>query len=79
MKKTAIYPGTFDPITYGHIDVIRRSLKVVSKLIIAVSNDYSKNSSAWKSVFAYNRSNNYVGVIMELRQEIKKGVMNNGL
>ena len=42
-------------------------------------NDYSKSSNAWKSVFAYNRSNNYVGVIMELRQEIKKGVMNNGL
>tara|TARA_Y100000590_G_scaffold468316_1_gene650645 strand:- start:2905 stop:3399 length:495 start_codon:yes stop_codon:yes gene_type:complete len=44
MKKIGIYPGTFDPITYGHIDVIRRSLKVVSKLIVAVSNDYSKNS-----------------------------------
>ena len=43
MKKIGIYPGTFDPITYGHIDVIRRSLKVVSKLIIAVSNDFSKN------------------------------------
>ena len=43
MKKIGIYPGTFDPITYGHIDVIRRSLKIVTKLIIAVSNDYSKN------------------------------------
>ena len=43
MKKIGIYPGTFDPITYGHIDVIKRSLMVVSKLIIAVSNDYSKN------------------------------------
>ena len=43
MKKIGIYPGTFDPITYGHIDVIRRALKIVSKLIIAVSNDYSKN------------------------------------
>ena len=42
MKKIGIYPGTFDPITYGHIDVIRRSLKVVNKLIIAVSNDFSK-------------------------------------
>ena len=43
MSKIGIYPGTFDPITYGHIDVIRRSLKIVNKLIIAVSNDYSKN------------------------------------
>jgi len=43
MKKVAIYPGTFDPITYGHIEIIKSALKIVSKLIIAVSNDYSKN------------------------------------
>jgi|TARA_B100000959_G_scaffold281803_1_gene346753 pantetheine-phosphate adenylyltransferase len=43
MTKIGIYPGTFDPITYGHIDVIRRSLKIVNKLIIAVSNDYLKD------------------------------------
>ena len=43
MSKIGIYPGTFDPITYGHIDVIKKSLKIVNKLIIAVSNDYSKN------------------------------------
>ena len=42
MNKTGIYPGTFDPITKGHIDVIKRSLKIVDKLIIAVSNDHSK-------------------------------------
>ena len=41
--KIGLYPGTFDPITYGHIDVIRRALKIVSKLIIAVSNDYTKD------------------------------------
>jgi pantetheine-phosphate adenylyltransferase len=43
MNKIGIYPGTFDPITYGHIDVIRRSLKIVDKLIIAVSNVYIKD------------------------------------
>jgi pantetheine-phosphate adenylyltransferase len=43
MKKIGIYPGTFDPITNGHIDVIKRSLKIVDKLIIGVSNDYNKD------------------------------------
>jgi len=43
MKKIGIYPGTFDPITKGHIDVINRSLKIVDKLIVGVSNDYYKD------------------------------------
>jgi len=43
MNKIGIYPGTFDPITYGHIDVIKKSLKIVNKLIIAVSNDNLKD------------------------------------
>jgi len=43
MNKIGIYPGTFDPITKGHIDVIKRSLKIVNKLIVAVSNDFSKD------------------------------------
>ena len=43
MKKIGIYPGTFDPLTYGHIDVIERSLKIVEKVIVAVSNDDTKD------------------------------------
>ena len=42
ISKVGLYPGTFDPITYGHIDVIKSALKIVNKLIVAVSNDYSK-------------------------------------
>ena len=43
MSRIAIYPGTFDPITLGHVDIIKKSLKIVDKLIVAVSNDYSKD------------------------------------
>ncbi len=43
MNKIAIYPGTFDPITYGHIDVIKKSLKLFDKIIVGVSNVSNKN------------------------------------
>ena len=41
--RTAIYPGTFDPITYGHIDVIKKSLKIFDKIVIATTDNIQKN------------------------------------
>ena len=48
MNKVAIYPGTFDPITYGHIDVIKKALKLFDRIVVGVSDvsnkDYLFNS-----------------------------------
>ena len=41
--KTAIYPGTFDPITLGHIDVIKKSLKVFDRVVVATTDNINKN------------------------------------
>ena len=43
MSKIAIYPGTFDPITFGHIDVIKKSLKLFNKVVVGVSDESNKN------------------------------------
>ncbi len=43
MTKVAIYPGTFDPITYGHIDIIKKALKLFDEIVVAVSNGTNKN------------------------------------
>jgi pantetheine-phosphate adenylyltransferase len=42
MKKRAIYPGTFDPITFGHIDVIKKGLRIFDEIIVAVSDGNEK-------------------------------------
>ena len=41
--KSAIYPGSFDPITYGHIDIITRSAKIFDNLTVAVLNNRAKH------------------------------------
>ena len=41
--KIAIYPGTFDPLTYGHIDVIKKSLNIFDKVVVATTDNINKN------------------------------------
>lgn len=43
MQRTAIYPGTFDPITNGHLDIIRRAVKIFDTVIVAVAHNEGKN------------------------------------
>ena len=44
MTRLAIYPGTFDPITNGHVDIIKRALKLFDKVVVAVATNSNKNS-----------------------------------
>lgn len=43
-RKIAVYPGSFDPITFGHLDIINRTLRIFDKVIIAVARNSAKNS-----------------------------------
>src|SRR5437868_3982130 len=43
MKNTAIYPGTFDPITLGHVDLVERAGKLFERVIVAVADNANKN------------------------------------
>ncbi len=43
MEKIAIYPGSFDPVTNGHIDIIRRASKLFDKIYVVVSTNFEKN------------------------------------
>lgn len=42
MKKIVIYPGSFDPVTYGHLDIIKRALKISDRVIVAVAHNLEK-------------------------------------
>jgi pantetheine-phosphate adenylyltransferase len=45
MKRIAVYPGSFDPITNGHVDIVRRSLQVFDEVVIAIAHNPEKDSA----------------------------------
>ena len=49
MARLAVYPGSFDPITNGHIDIINRGLKVFDTVIVAVARNSTKNAKSDRS------------------------------
>ncbi len=68
MIKTAVYPGSFDPITYGHINIIERGLKLFDKIIIAIS----YNQSGKKSFFSIEER---VSIVKEIFKNEKRVVV----
>lgn len=55
MQKRAIYPGTFDPITNGHIDIVTRATQMFDHVILAIAASPSKNRCLlWKSVWRWH-------------------------
>ena len=68
--KIAIYPGTFDPITFGHLDIIRRASEIVDHLVIAVAKDTAKNP-----LFTLDERVDLVkNVVKDLNSEVKISV-----
>lgn len=68
MRREAVYPGTFDPITYGHIDIIVRALEIVDKLYVAVSDNATKApvfSTEERIEFVERATRNLKGVDVE--------------
>ena len=64
MKHIAVYPGSFDPVTYGHLDIIKRAAHIFDHLIVAVLNNTSK-----KSLFSLEER-------IELLREVTKDLPN---
>ena len=70
MSKIGIYPGTFDPMTNGHMDIIKRSLKIVDHLVIAVAKNLNKNS-LFNVIERIDIVKNDISLINNLNSKIK--------
>ncbi len=66
MKKVAIYPGSFDPFTNGHINIIERGVKVFGRVIVAVAHNTTK-----KTTFSLEERVEIIKEVFENRPEVK--------
>lgn len=64
--RIGVYPGSFDPITYGHIDVVERSIAFFDKVVIAVANDSKK-----KCLFSFEERMNLIKSVFEGKKNIE--------
>ncbi len=79
MEKIALFPGSFDPFTKGHLDIVNRSLKLFHKVVIAIGHNSSKHryfdiSKTEEAIEKYFQDNSQVEVLIydELTAEIAK-------
>ncbi len=66
--KTAVFPGSFDPITLGHVDIVERSLKLFDKIIIGIGENKDKKymfSSAKRTEFVYKTFQNEKNIVVK--------------
>ena len=66
MKKKAIFPGSFDPISVGHIEIIEKSLKIFDEIIIAIGSNPDK-----KSMFSKNQRLNFIVKYFHKKEKVK--------
>jgi pantetheine-phosphate adenylyltransferase len=91
MKRVAVYPGSFDPITNGHVDIVSRSLQVFDKVVIAIAHNAEKDSALFspaervamiRQVFRGERrvvADSFRGLLVDYVAKVGAGVIIRGL